>query len=83
MEICHVIKKNRASRQLTQEGLANILNVSRSTISSWENGRSYPDLEMLLILSNEFDISVDNLLKGDSAIVHEISKDTKSRKKIT
>jgi len=81
MEICQVIKENRSSRQLTQEGLAEILNVSRSTISSWENGRSYPDLEMVLILSKEFDISVDNLLKGDSDIVHEISKDTRSRKK--
>lgn len=81
MEICQVIKENRASRNLTQEGLAEILNVSRSTISSWENGRSYPDLEMVLILSKEFDISVDTLLKGDSDIVHEISKDTRFRKR--
>lgn len=81
MEICQVIKENRKKRELTQEDLAKKLNVSRSTISSWENGRSYPDLEMLLILSKEFEISVDALLKGDSEIVYEISKDTKIRKR--
>lgn len=81
MKISQVIKENRVSRELTQEELATILNVSRSTISSWENGRSYPDLEMVLILSQEFDISVDSLLKGDSDIVQEISKDTKVKKR--
>lgn len=81
MKICQVIKENRTKKQLTQEGLGEILNVSRSTISSWENGRSYPDLEMVLLLSKEFDVSVDNLLKGDKEIVHEISKDTKFRKR--
>lgn len=81
MKISQVIKENRVSRELTQEELATSLNVSRSTISSWENGRSYPDLEMVLILSQEFDISVDSLLKGDSDIVQEISKDTKVKKR--
>ncbi|MBP1040211.1 helix-turn-helix transcriptional regulator [Vagococcus sp. BWB3-3] len=81
MKIGQVIKENRNRKQLTQEALADLINVSRSTISSWENGRSYPDLEMVLSLSEEFDISVDQLLKGDSDIVHELTKDSRLKKK--
>lgn len=81
MEINQVIKENRKKQNLTQEDLAELLNVSRSTISSWETERSYPDLEMVLALSETFGISVDDLLKGDQTIVEEITKDTRSRKK--
>lgn len=81
MKISHVIKKHREENHLTQVDLAKQLNVSRSTISSWENGRSYPDLEMVLVLSHEFDVSVDKLLKEDGEIVQDISKDTRTKKR--
>lgn len=55
MEIGRKIKENRVNKELTQEQLAKKLNVSRTTISSWETGRTYPDLEMIVrfIFRNE------------------------------
>lgn len=49
--------------------------VSRQTISNWENNRSYPDIENLLILSGVFEVSLDNLVKGDlDDMKRELSK---------
>lgn len=50
---------------LSQEKLAKQLYVSRQTISSWENDKTYPDLKSLLILSKIVNKSVDSLVKGD------------------
>jgi len=50
------IKKLRNSRKLTQEQLAQKLNVSRQTISSWENNRNLPDLEMVVDISQIFEL---------------------------
>lgn len=48
--------------------------MSRQTISNWETAHSYPDLENLLRLSVLFDVSLDDLLKGDVAVMkHELS----------
>lgn len=49
----------------SQEDLAQRIYVSRQTISNWETGKTYPDIHSLLLLSNLFDASVDELLKGD------------------
>lgn len=53
----------RKKKGLSQEELAQELNVSRQTISKWESGQSYPDFEKVIILSDFFDISLDNLMK--------------------
>ena len=50
---------------LTQADVANQLFVTRQTISSWEQGKSYPDLNMLVRLSEVYQVSLDSLLKGD------------------
>lgn len=50
---------------MTQDELASILDVVRTTISNWELGRSYPDLQMIVKISNVLDFSLDQLLKGD------------------
>ena len=55
----------RKQHGFSQEKLAQKLYVSRQTISSWENNKTYPDLKSLLILSEIVDTSVDNLVKGD------------------
>lgn len=54
MKLAEKIKTLRKQKELTQEQLANELQVSRSTISSWETSRSYPDLEMILVTSDFF-----------------------------
>ncbi|WP_145993345.1 helix-turn-helix transcriptional regulator [Secundilactobacillus pentosiphilus] len=63
------IRLNRERLGLTQDELAAKLYVSRQTISNWETGHSYPDIENLLRLSALFDVSVDDLLKGDVAVM--------------
>lgn len=65
MKLPEQIKKYRHQSNLSQEELASKIYVSRQTISNWENDRSYPDVENLLLLSSLFDVSLDNLIKGD------------------
>lgn len=65
MNLSKQIKKYRNTLALSQEELAEKLFVSRQTISNWENERSYPDIHNLLLLSVLFDISLDELVKGD------------------
>ena len=65
MELGKQIKKHRQEIQLSQEELANRIYVSRQTISNWENDKSYPDVNSLVLLSEIFHISLDNLIKGD------------------
>lgn len=55
--------KLRKEKGLSQEALAEKLNTTRQAISKWENNQGYPETEKLLILSNIFGVSVDNLLK--------------------
>ncbi len=82
MELGKRIAEIRKELGLTQEGLAEICSVTRQTISNWENGKSYPDLETLVLISDTFDVSLDAMLKGDRKMVSEITKDQKHGKKI-
>ncbi len=75
MELNNQIRKYRAILELSQEELAEKVYVTRQTVSNWENGKSYPDIHSLLLLSSLFDISLDQLIKGDIDIMKkEISK---------
>lgn len=65
MELPKQIKANRERLGLSQEEVAHAIYVSRQTMSSWENGKTYPDVQSLLLLSDLFGVSVDDLLKGD------------------
>lgn len=76
------IKKLRTSRKLTQEQIAQKLNVSRQTISSWENNRNLPDLEMVVLIAQTFNISLDNLILGDPTMTDKLVKDGSEMKKI-
>lgn len=65
MEIAEQIKAGRGRLGLTQDELAQRIFVSRQTISSWENSKTYPDVQSLMLLSQTFGISIDDLVKGD------------------
>lgn len=65
MKLGRQIKYYRNRDQLSQEQLAEKIYVSRQSISNWENEKSYPDIHNLLMLSVLFDISLDELVKGD------------------
>ncbi len=65
IDIGSKIKTLRLSKSMTQEQLAKALHVSAQAVSKWENGKSYPDIHSLLLLSALFDVSLDQLIKGD------------------
>lgn len=71
LELSNQIKKYRAGMNLSQEELAEKIFVSRQTISNWENDKNYPDIHSLLLLSALFNISLDQLIKGDIEIMKE------------
>ena len=65
MELGKQIRRYRNERSFSQETLAEKVYVSRQTISNWENGKSYPDVNSLVLLSEAFEVSLDKLIKGD------------------
>lgn len=71
MELGKQIKKYRSEIQMSQEQLADRVYVSRQIISNWENEKSYPDVNSLVLLSEVFQTSIDNLIKGDIEIMKE------------
>jgi transcriptional regulator with XRE-family HTH domain len=80
MNIGDKIKEQRLKNGLTQEQLAQLLNVSRPTISSWEVGRNYPDLETIIAISDLFGISLDKLLREDKEMAKDAVKKGKRGK---
>lgn len=73
MNIGNEIKTRRTELNLTQEDLAKRLNVSRTASSKWEQQRNYPDIELLVAISDILNISLDKLLRGDSEIIKELN----------
>lgn len=65
MEIGQQIIRYRKQQALSQEELAEKVYVSRQSISNWENDKTYPDIYSLLLLSQIFQVSLDQLIKGD------------------
>lgn len=85
MEIGQKLKNARMQSGMTQENVAEKLNVSRQTISNWENEKSYPDIINVIELSNLYSISLDVLLKGDEKMMEHLEESTnvvKSNKKM-
>ena len=75
MNIANQILNIRKEQKLTQEEFGRLFYVTRQTVSNWENGKSYPDLQILVDISNKFEISLDTLLKGDSKMVKAIDRE--------
>jgi transcriptional regulator with XRE-family HTH domain len=89
------IAKLRKEKNMTQEELANRLGINSKSVSRWENGKCMPDLSLLVPLSKELDISVNDLLSGkrndkkdyqesfEENIVNVVSKVDKTNKKFS
>lgn len=75
MSIGNQIMAIRRERQLTQEQFGSLFHVTRQTVSNWENGKSYPDLQLLVAISDQFGISLDTLLKDDTKMVKAIDRE--------
>ena len=82
MNIGEQIKARRIEIGMTQQDMADRLAVSRSAISNWETGKNYPDLQIIVQISEELNISLDALLKGDTNVVEKIANDTNESKKL-
>ena len=54
----------RKNKNISQEELAELLDVSRQSISKWENDKAYPEMTRLLFMSEYFDVSLDYLMRG-------------------
>lgn len=86
MEIGKKLKNARIEAGLTQEKAAEKIDVSRQTISNWENEISYPDIISVIALSDLYSVSLDELLKGDQKMAEHLEESTnvvKSNKKLT
>lgn len=60
------LKELRKEKELTQQQFAEILNVSNRTVSRWENGNNMPDLDVLIYISDYYEIDLRELLDGES-----------------
>ena len=86
MEIGKKLKNARIEAGLTQEKAEEKIDVSRQTISNWENEKSYPDIISVIALSDLYSVSLDELLKGDQKMAEHLEESTnvvKSNKKLT
>ena len=76
MRICERLKQARLAMGLTQEAVAEKVGVSRQTMSNWENGKSYPDIASIIVLSDVYDLTLDSLLKGDEKMIKHLKDST-------
>lgn len=85
MKIGDKLKKARMDKNLTQEEVAEKIFVSRQSISNWENNKTYPDIGNVIALSDLYQISLDELLKGSDNFMEHLEESTnlvKSNKKL-
>lgn len=83
MEIGDKIKGFRKVHKLSQEDLADKIYVSRQTVSNWETNKRYPDIQNLILLSVIFDVSVDELIRGDLDAMKAKLSDKKTNVKMS
>ena len=85
MDLGKKIIEMRKKAKLSQEQLAEKLDVTRQTISNWENCKFYPDIDALVKISKCFNISLDDLLSYDNKVLQYLKDSTdvvKSNKKL-
>ncbi|MFD1317147.1 helix-turn-helix domain-containing protein [Loigolactobacillus zhaoyuanensis] len=80
MQLGAQLKLARQTLGVTQEVVASQLHVSRQTISSWENERSYPDIASLIALSDYYQLSLDELLKEDNGMAADLVRKERALK---
>ncbi|WP_262315793.1 helix-turn-helix domain-containing protein [Lacticaseibacillus parakribbianus] len=72
MAVGERLKKARATTAMTQAQVAAQVHVTRTTISNWETGRSYPDIASLITLSDLYGLSLDTLIKEDKRMMNDL-----------
>ncbi len=85
MKIGDKLKEARLNKNMTQEEVAEKIFVSRQSISNWENNKTYPDIGNVIALSDLYELSLDELLKGSDNFMKHLEESTdlvKSNKKL-
>lgn len=77
IKISENIKRLRKAKKITQEGLAEIFNVTPAAVSKWENNETYPDISLLFPLSHFFGVTIDELMGYDYMLIEEEIKKVK------
>lgn len=67
------LKAIRKEKNLSQEELAELLDVSRQAVSKWELGDGYPEVEKLLMIAGKLNVSLDNLM-GTEIVIQDTNK---------
>ena len=80
MNLGEKLKERRKQAGLSQEQLAERLNVSRQAIIKWETNKGIPDIANLIAISDEFGLSLDKLIKDDVAVKKQIIADSSAKK---
>lgn len=73
MSFAENLKQVRKEKNLSQEELAEILDVSRQAVSKWEQGIGYPEVEKLLLMANRLNISLDSLMAAEIAKENDLN----------
>lgn len=77
-ELARQLKAKREERGLSQDEVSKAIFVSRQTISNWENDKTYPDVQSLLLLGQLFEVSIDELVRGDVVAMQQaIAEDSR------
>lgn len=74
MEFSDKLKKVRKEHGMSQEELADQMNVSRQAVSKWESGQGYPETDKILMISNIFNVSLDYLLKEEVPLTEDATE---------
>lgn len=77
MTVGEMIKSTRLDHKMTQEEYGKKFGVTRQTVSSWENDKSIPDLQILITICNTYKVSLDVLLNDDPEYVEKVDKGQK------
>ena len=72
MNLADNLKKIRKDNNLSQEQLAEKLNVSRQSVSKWESGQSYPEMDKVIQICNLFNLNINELINENISEVNEV-----------
>lgn len=78
MALADQLKSSRENKGLSQMDVAKKLNITRQSISKWETGKGYPDLDNLVLLSEIYEISIDELLKENQMLKNKIKENNET-----
>ncbi len=84
IKLAENIKRLRESKNITQSELADVLSVTPQSVSRWEKGQAYPDIEKLPQIANYFEVTIDKLMGNNKPVLYDISQElVKVRKKLS